>query len=301
MALATGILVGSSLINQSLIDSQRSDISNLRGERESLRQNLDAAQSEIAYRDSYLGELRESLLPGRLLGHRVSIVVLPGASGKDVDAMARTLTESGAQLSGRVTVNDDFFAAADTEDPQVAEKASLRDETIRRHGLTTIKSKAPATQLAHALLARDTGTGLGADAQAFLTELDRAGMITRAAVVAPGDLAVLVTGGTPAKGTPQTDRRRSGTVALATAMDAASGGTVVVGPAQDNGGAVQAVRKDTSAAEQVSTVDSVETPFGQIATVYALVEQIAGGAGQYGSADSGDTPLPRFRASTTKR
>ncbi len=301
MALATGILVGSSLINQSLIDSQRSDISNLRGERESLRQNLDAAQSEIAYRDSYLGELRESLLPGRLLGHRVSIVVLPGASGKDVDAMARTLTESGAQLSGRVTVNDDFFAAADTEDPQVAEKAKLRDETIRRHGLTTIKSKAPATQLAHALLARDTGTGLGADAQAFLTELDRAGMITRAAVVAPGDLAVLVTGGTPAKGTPQTDRRRSGTVALATAMDAASGGTVVVGPAQDNGGAVQAVRKDTSAAEQVSTVDSVETPFGQIATVYALVEQIAGGAGQYGSADSGDTPLPRFRASTTKR
>lgn len=299
MALATGILVGSSLLNQSLIDSQRSTIAAFAGEKESLRQDLARAQNEISYRDNYLTELRETLLPGRLLGHRVAVIVLPGASGKDVDVLARTITESGAQLSGRIAINDDFFA--DSGDPELAAKAKLRDETFRRHGLAGVRGKTAATQLAHAMLTKEVGTDLEPEAQSLLTELDRAGMISRAAVASPGDLAVLVTGGTPAKGTPTTDRRRAGTVALASAADNVSAGTVVVGPAEDNNGAVQAVRKDASVAEQVSTVDSIETPFGQIASVYALVEQLAGGAGQYGSADSGDAPLPRFRASTTKR
>ncbi|MGQ0844405.1 MAG: copper transporter [Sporichthyaceae bacterium] len=299
MALATGILVGSSLINQSLIDSQRSDISALRGEKDSLRQSLDAAQGEVAYRDSYLTELRETLLPGRLLGHRVSLVVMPGANGKDVDALARTLTESGAQISGRIALSDDFFA--ESGDADLAAKAKLRDETVRRHALPSVRSKAPAAQLAAALLTKDAGRTLDADAEGLLTELDRAGFLSRAAVAAPGDLAILITGATPPKATPQTDRRRSGSVDLAAAMDAASNGAVVVGPTQDTNGSVQSVRKEASVASVVSTVDSVDTPFGQIATVYALVEQIAGGAGQYGSADAGDAPLPRFRASTTRR
>jgi hypothetical protein len=299
MALATGILVGSSLLNQSLIDQQRSDIARLGGEKEGLRQDVAALQGQVNYRDQYLTELRETLLPGRLLGHRVSLVILPGASGKDADNLARTLADAGAQIAGRVAISDDFFA--ETGDPELAAKAKQRDDIIRRHGLTSVRSKAPATQLAAALLTRDLGSALEAGAQALLTELDRAGMISRVSVSAPGDLAVIVSGATPEKTTPVSDRRRGGAVALATAMDDLCSGTVLVGPAKDNDGAVQAVRKDASAAEVVSTVDSIDTPFGQIAAVYALVEQLAGGAGQYGSADSGDAPLPRFRASTAKR
>lgn len=299
MALATGILVGSSLLNQRLIDSQASEISALRGDKGALRQSLDAAQGELAHRDNYLTELRETLLPDRLLGHRVSLVAMPGASGKDVDALARTLVDSGAQLAGRIVLTDDLFA--DAEIAELAGKAKLRDETFRKHAMPNVKNKAPAAQLAAALLTKESGRALEPAAEGLLTELDRAGMISRVAIAAPGDLAVLVTGATPPKGTPVTDRRRSGSVALAAAMDSASKGTVVVGPAQDNSGAVQAVRKEAAVAEVVSTVDSVETPFGQVATVYALVEQIAGGAGQYGSASSGDTPLPRLRASSGKR
>lgn len=299
MALATGILVGSSLLNQELLDQQRADNVNLGAQREALRRELDATAGELAYRDNYLDELRETLLPDRLVGHRVSLVAMPGASGKDVDALARTLVDSGAQLAGRIVLSDDLFA--DAEIAELAGKAKLRDDTFRKHALSNVKNKAPAAQLAAALLTKESGRALEPAAEGLLTELDRAGMISRVAIAAPGDLAVLVTGPTPTKGTPTTDRRRSGSVALAAAMDSASKGTVVVGPAQDSSGAVQAVRKEAAVAEVVSTVDSVETPFGQVATVYALVEQIAGGAGQYGSANAGDAPLPRLRASTAKR
>jgi hypothetical protein len=51
----------------------------------------------------------------------------------------------------------------------------------------------------------------------------------------------------------------------------------------------------------VSTVDGIDSPFGQVAVAYALVEQIAGGSGQYGGADSGDAPLPQFRVPAAKK
>ncbi|MGQ0464673.1 MAG: copper transporter [Sporichthyaceae bacterium] len=290
MALATGVLVGSSLLNQSLIDRQSSQITALQGEKNGLRSSLDAAQGQIAYRDNYLAELRGTLLPGRLIGHRVTIVVMPGASGKDVDTLARTLNEAGAQIAGRVALNDDFFA--DANDPESAAKAKLRDETVRKYSLAAVKSKAPAAQLAAALLAKDSGRALEPGAEALLVELDRAGLVGRTAVAAPGDLAVLVTGPTPPKGTPVTDRRRSGSVALAEALDSVGNGAVVVGPLEETAGAVQAVRRDASVADDVSTVDNVDTPFGLIATVYALVEQLSNGAGQYGA---GGAPLPKFR------
>jgi hypothetical protein len=39
-------------------------------------------------------------------------------------------------------------------------------------------------------------------------------------------------------------------------------------------------------------VDSVETAAGQVATVYALAEQAAGRAGQYGAAANAEAALP---------
>ena len=61
------------------------------------------------------------------------------------------------------------------------------------------------------------------------------------------------------------------------------------------------VRHDGALSATVSTVDGVDSPFGQVAAAYALVEQIAGGAGQYGAADSGDGVLPQFRAPAAKK
>jgi len=297
MALATGILVGSSLLNQSLIDSQRSTIAGLAGEKDSLRHDLAGAQSEVTYRDQYLASLHATLLTGRLLGHRVQMITLPGAARKDADSLIKTLTEAGAQISGRIDVNAAFF---DTANDPAGGKAALRDQTVRRLALPDVSSRGAEAQLAGALLSRVPAKTLDAAPANLLAELEHNGLITREQLSDRGDLAVLVTGTPPKVPSPGDDRVIAGSVRLAAALRAAGSGAIMVGPtAAALGGPLPAMRKDSAAA--VSTVDGVDTPFGQVAAAYALVEQLAGGSGQYGAADSGDAPLPQFRVPTAKK
>jgi len=300
MALATGILVGSSLLNQSLIDSQRSTIASFAAEKDSLRKDLANAQGEVGYRDNYLASLHSTLLTGRLIGHRVVLVMAPNAARKDVDALAKTLNEAGAQLVGRVRINDDFFDTAN--DPTGVNKAAQRDEAIKRLALPEVKGKTAEAQLAGAMLTKEPSRIQEPAADALLTELDSDGLISRDALTDRGDLAVLVSGTPPDKPTAVEDRTTAGLVKIAAALDSAGGGTVVVGPAEGAAdGLLAAVRRDGAVSAAVSTVDGVDSPFGQVAAAYALVEQIAGGAGQYGAEDSGDSVLPQFRAPAAKK
>jgi hypothetical protein len=299
MALATGILVGTSLLNQSLIDSQRSTIASFAGEKDTLRHDLAAAQAQVDYRDDYLTALHDTLLTGRLIGHRVVLITLPGSGRKDVDSLARTLQDAGAQVAGRIDVNSDFFAGAEQSDG--AGKAMLRDQAVRSYGLADVTGRTAEAQLAGALVSRTPRT-LDSAAAALVTELDRDGLIGREQLSDRGDLAVLVTGGPSAKPQPADERVIAGSVKLAAALEAAGDGAVVAGPwAAALGGPLQAVRRDGTVSSVVSTVDGTDTPFGQIAVAYALVEQLAGGSGQYGGADSSDAPLPQFRAPTAKK
>jgi len=135
----------------------------------------------------------------------------PNAARKDVDALAKTLNEAGAQLVGRVHINDDFFDTAN--DPAGAAKATLREQTIKRFALPEVKSKTPEAQLSGALLAKEASRTLEPVADAMLTELDRDGLISRDQLSDRGDLAVLVCGTPPDKPTPVDDRTTAGLVA----------------------------------------------------------------------------------------
>ncbi len=58
------------------------------------------------------------------------------------------------------------------------------------------------------------------------------------------------------------------------------------------GGVVALVRASGDASENVSTVDVADLSGGRIATVFALDEQLTGGAGHYGAVGATDGPLP---------
>jgi hypothetical protein len=299
MALATGILVGTSLLNQSLIDSQRSTIAGLAGEKDALRHDLATAQNQVGYRDEYLASLHDTLLAGRLVGHHVVLVALPGTARKDVDGLTKTLQDAGAQIAGRIDVNADFFDTTNQSDS--VGKAILRDQTIRSYALSDVKGSGAEAQLAGALVSR-TPKGLEPAAAELVNQLDRAGLISRDQLTDRGDLAVLLTGNPAGRSGPADERITTGSVRLAAALEAAGEGTVLAGPATAAlAGPVVAVRRDGTVSAAVSTVDGIDSPFGQVAVAYALVEQIAGGSGQYGGADSGDAPLPQFRLPAAKK
>ena len=309
LALATGILVGSSLLNQSLIDSQAATISSFRDEKDTLRSDLALAQSQVAYRDAYLGSLNSTLLPSRLIGQRVSLVLLPDADAKDADDLAKTLVEAGAQIANRISLTSDFFdekgvdkpsdakAGADAPPAEEVDKAAERDALVRRYALPDVKGKDADSQLAAALLSKIPGRTLDAAAGTLLGQLERTGFIHRETGADRGDVAVAVAGTPPDKPTDEFNRNRSGAVTLVGALDAAGRGTVLAGPLKAAaGGAIESVRKSATTSSDVSTVDSLDSPFGRVAVAYALVEQLAGGSGQYGSGAAADSPLPQFRA-----
>ena len=60
---------------------------------------------------------------------------------------------------------------------------------------------------------------------------------------------------------------------------------------EQNDGLLKAMRADSDATKNVSSVDVADLPSGR-ATVFALVEQAEGKAGQYGGVDAKDGVAP---------
>jgi hypothetical protein len=302
MALATGILVGSSLLNQSLIDSQRSTIAAQATEKDNLRRDLDTVRNEVIYRDQYLNDLDDRILAGQLAGQRVVLVTMPGASGGDADGIVETLAKAGARVTGRVAMDDNFFATA--EDPRdIAAKAEARDAIVRKNPIPELRGQPAAIQLAGAVLTKGgTDRALAAPAKTLLQQLDRGGFLSKSGVDERADLAVMLCGPPPDPALSSHDRTDAGMVSLAAAMDSAGNGVVVAAPTKAAvGGVMEAVRKADATRDTISTVDTVETVFGQVATVFALVEQMGGGSGHYGSTSTSDAPFPAAKTTTVKK
>jgi hypothetical protein len=261
MALATGILVGSSLLNQNLLDSQRAQINSQQAEKENLRRDLSTARNEVIYRDDYLSALSAPLLAGKLTGRRVLVMTMPGSADKDAGNLERALAVAGARVTGRVGISEDFFASPE-DSPETAVKGAARDEIVRKYSIPELRGQDADVQLAGALMTRGPADPVGAPAKDLLNKLDGGGFLDKGSVAERADLAVLLVGPPPAEALGATDRTRRGVVGLA------------------------------GATKTVSTVDTVDSVFGQVATVYALVEQMSGGAGHYGSTADADSPFP---------
>ncbi|MYW04679.1 copper transporter, partial [Streptomyces sp. SID3343] len=114
------------------------------------------------------------------------------------------------------------------------------------------------------------------------------------------DLAVIVA---PAAAVGGDDPGRTNNIylSLARSLDTGDDGTVMAGnaaAAQENG-AIWALRRNDQTAKSVSTVDTAETPAGQVAVVWALVvEEKQGNSGQYGVTGTTDGPLPTLPKET---
>ncbi len=53
-----------------------------------------------------------------------------------------------------------------------------------------------------------------------------------------------------------------------------------------------AARQDSDQSKQLTTVEHAEMPMGQASVVFGLLEQFAGGAGQYGLEADANAPFP---------
>ncbi len=294
LALAIGIVIGTTALNGALLDNLKGSISTLSTDKRGLESTINGLRQQTSSDEQLADRIGAAAVAGRLAGTRVVLVDAPNVSPGTSEGLVPLLEAAGATVTGTVRLRPDLL------DPT---KATVVDAVVARvapAGLDLSGSEPverAATELAAALIRPADGVGIASgEAEVVLSGLQDQDLVDLTSTVQPrADLAVVVTGD-PVSSTDPTvpDARARALLSFAAALDAAGAGAVVAGPltATADGGAVKALRQDGGLSERVSSVDGADRPPGRIAVVYALREQQQGGSGRYGSGPGSQAAVP---------
>jgi hypothetical protein len=296
LALAVGIVLGAGPLQANLGDQLGDQVAALRTEKQSLNAKLTTSEKVVDASDEYAAGVQERVVRGRLTGHRALVVVLPSADGTMVTNLEGVLTQSGASLTGTVTLGPDWFDAS-----QAGDRAQAARATAAALGLdSTATGDALLVQVLTDLLASTSPAASSAQRKTALRVLTDADLLdSSTADLAQADLVVLVSGdyaGTESDVTARSDAIR----ALATALAGATRATVVAGgetlaaagqPLTSN--AVQAVRERSETAAVVSSVDHARSGDGPATVVLAIEGALDERIGHYGVSAGATATVPR--------
>ncbi len=300
MALAVGIVLGAGPLTGTIGDTLTQEVTQLREDRAALRAELDAARRAGVARDEFTTETRARLVGGTLEGGTVALVLLPGADTDQVEAVSDTLTAAGASIVSRTTIEDSWVPE---DDEAIATQRTLATELRRSLGLPAAAASdtAPLDDvLASSLVSTESGAVTDAG-KAALDALAGANLLDAdTADIQRADNAVVVGGLIKGDVVADRDRTANRLAGLAAALDRAGRGAVLASDVGVSGFAgassvVRAARGDASTSRNLSTVDDLSLPLGQVSVAYALVQQNQGGVGQYGLGDgvsAGYPPVP---------
>ena len=290
LALAIGLIVGTAALNGPLSDELKHQVNQLSAQNKQYRGQVDQLNADVAQKEQFATEVAPQLLAGKLAGKSVLILSMQ-QSNTYVDDMVHNLELAGAKVTGKVEVSDDFVKPANNESLlQLASQANL---TLDIPGLPTNSNGVEtAAALLAAVLLNHTPPVQALARKSVLSAYEDQHMITTDGdVTGPADAVILLA--TP----PYTDEdaaaENQNTVTMIDQFDEA--GKIVVGAAGSvgQGNVIGAVTGDASLSKTVSTVDNINTPFGQIAAALALTEQIDfDKTGHYGVASSATSLLP---------
>jgi hypothetical protein len=301
LALAVGIVVGTTALNGYVLDDLRARNGAVIKDKRGLEAEVRDLRNQVSKRDQFATVVGPAAVAGALAGERVLLVTTPGASEDVVRHLMELITQAGGTPTGTLKVRDDLL------DPS---KSAVVDDLVARvapAGLDLPEGAASdraALELAAATLTATGTDGLSSDAAAKvlggftgadLIDISPPADSKSATALVPATLAVLVTGGADGQKLDDVESQRQRVaMALLGAMRARSGGTVVVGPetAAGKGGLIEAVRDDSSLSRSVSSVDTVDSPYGAVSAVLALREQAAGGVGRYGQGPGAQAAAP---------
>ncbi|GII87645.1 hypothetical protein Ssi03_56350 [Sphaerisporangium siamense] len=298
LALAIGIVLGSTVLNAPLVASTEKVTAQLRGNNAELQDRIVLAQTRGGASDTFVADRLPQLVQGALAGERVVVVEAPGADTKLREPVEKVLADAGAVISGRVTLTEKYLTTGPAT--AVEQLATVTGPTPSIFPSDATPYDKAAAMLAGAIVTTDrTQAGKENPAAAgVLDGFERDGLVSLEGE--PGKRATLALLMAPASAYEgkEAEAQTAAVVALATGLDTVSEGAVVAGivPTSTAAGVIAAVRADAEAASDVSTVDNADMAFGKAAVVYALREQVAGDTGQYGLASDaaaiGPSPEP---------
>lgn len=272
LALAAGVALGSGLLSKTVAADDSGSGSG-------------ADQGLVDFETGYAAATSPGLIDGKLDRRTVLILTIPGTSEKQVKAVRKDVESAGANITGQAALTKKLVDPGGRQfADSVAQEAAGDDKQVKAAG--------SAYQRVGAALGRAT-LGKGGD-------LDDASQTIRAAFT-EGDLIkfgqepkqqaglVLVVGGADSP----TDASAALSGILG-ALDAARDGAVLTGPAASSAsGKLIAEVRQSDVADQVSTVDVLDTAAGRAVSVLALAQEADGQSGAWGTSRSADGALPK--------
>lgn len=296
LALAVGIVLGAGPLQANLGDQLSDQVAALRTEKQTLNDKLATSEKLVDASDEYAAAVQQRVVKGRLSGHRAVVVVLPSADGTMATDLEGVVTQSGAVLTGTVTIGPDWF------DPtQAADRAQAAKEAATAYGLeSSATGDELLIQVLTDLTVSTSDTGTSAQRTAALKVLVDADLVdSSVAELAPADLAVVVSAdyaGTESVVTARSDAVRALVTSFAgqTRATVVAGGETVAAAGQPvTSNAVQAVREKSETAAIVSTVDHARAGDGPATVVLAIEGVLDERVGHYGVAAGATATVPR--------
>jgi hypothetical protein len=291
LALALGIVVGSTVLQEGTVSVLRATSERVRQESErNSRENVTLKQ-DLSRLQSFGASVLPELVQDRLKGRSVVLVDTDKADSGLRDAVRKVLEDAGARVDGQITFADERLALGADADRQAMARLLAVDDGGTPEVLRGELVKKLAARLA-------TSTALpqenGRRASDMLTGLQDADFLADLKLTRP---LAAGTDAFPRQGSMFVLLGPSATATTAVAPDAflvpladqvstqvsgpVAGGEAAAVPEQTSW--ILALRDNRAVSRRVSGIDSVDTVYGRLALVEALegsLQQLP--AGQYG-------------------
>lgn len=292
LALGVGLLIGSGLLGERLVEGLRNEVGDVRATNQRLQTEIAQQDVRLRQLDSSYDAIAPWVVDGELDGERVVVVTFQRTDGDFVTDVGGTIEEAGGTVTSTIVLRDEL----------ALEGEGSRDDLAALLGSSSDDPRALALGLAEALGegasaersgGAERGPGVTEDFDSFLAALEDANLAEVDArddgeAVPLGADFVVVGGGDE---DPAHDVE-SFVVAFTRALTDADAPVLAAEPANSGWNFVAAIRREPDVASGVATVDNADSSLGRIAVVLGLAEAGRGTPGHYGYDAGAAGPVP---------
>ncbi|MDT4937070.1 MAG: hypothetical protein QOG80_741 [Pseudonocardiales bacterium] len=285
LALALGIVVGTTALNGPITTDLRKQVNSLKSDRSSLALQVKALQGQVGDAGAFADAYGASIVSGTLSKQNVLVVAMPGASSTTRDGVERDITSAGGKITGRLDLTTSYI------DQRRGSDITQLATTVHPGPLTYTVTNDPGVLGGELLAFVLLGRGLPTDLNQVLSAFGQLHMVSvENNSITPTTSVVVVGTGAMAIG----DYGAKAELSFVSALQRAGGHVVVAGNAAGatQAGLVSEVRSSGADKSAVATVDNADTSIGQISTVLALADALSSNIGHYGTAKSADSLFP---------
>ena len=295
LALGLGILMGTVVLNDALVDSLKADISDVRDTNQSLEDEINRQDRRISAANAFADEAAPWLTTEALEARVIVLIQLEGTDGDTVGSVRDAVEDAGGEIPTTIVLSDRFQLQDQIERDQLAliigsSSGAARD--LRAEAGTQLGTRLAAAGAEAPTAARPQDVAQER-LRELLRELESADFVSVDAddnqSIVPSNSMFLVLGG-------DASSRAYDSTELVTALvvetTARGTPTLVAEHTESTWGLVPAVRDDPDAGNAVSTVDQADTVEGQVAVVLGLQRAFAGSTGHYGVGPGATRVIP---------